>query len=141
MDRFFIDECLSAQLVAVAKARDLDVDFGPHIGKAGWQDWNLTRFALENDYILVTNNRRDFLKEYAAQELHNGLIVIVPNVEREDQKRLFGVVLDHLAEMNELPVNKLIEIIEDGSIYQRDWFDGDFDAGHIEKPDWSNPVP
>ncbi|KQT55334.1 MULTISPECIES: DUF5615 family PIN-like protein [unclassified Aureimonas] len=140
MDRFFIDECLSAQLVAVAKARGLDADFGPHIGKAGWQDWNLTRFALENDYIFVTNNRRDFLKEYAAQELHNGLIVIVPNVERDDQKRLFGVVLDHLADMYELPVNKLIEVLEDGSIHQRDWFDGDVDPGHIDEPDWSSPI-
>ncbi|MBO0902699.1 DUF5615 family PIN-like protein [Jiella sonneratiae] len=63
MDSYFNDECLSAQLVAVAKARDLDADFGPHIGKARLQDWNLTRFAIENDYIFATTNRRDFLKE------------------------------------------------------------------------------
>lgn len=138
MDRFFIDECLSAQLVAVAKARDLDADFGPHIGKAGWQDWNLTRFALENDYIFVTNNRRDFLKEYAALDLHNGLVVIVPNVGREDQKRLFEAVLDHLAAMNELPVNKLVEVLEDGSVHERDWFGGDFDPDHVDHPSWGS---
>jgi len=136
MDRFFIDECLSSKLVAVAKARNLDADYGPHIGKAGWQDWNLTRFALENDYIFVTNNRRDFLKEYAAQDIHHGLVVIVPNVEREDQKRLFGAVLDHIADMNELPVNKLIEVLEDGSVHERDWFVDDFDHDHIDDPTW-----
>ena len=41
MDRFLIDECLSADLVATAKARGYDADYVPHIGKAGWQDWNL----------------------------------------------------------------------------------------------------
>ena len=136
MDRFLIDECLSVQLVAVAKARDLAADFGPHIGKAGWQDWNLARFALENDYVLVTNNRRDFLKEYALQKIHNGLIVIVPNIDREGQKRLFAMVLDHLATLDEMPINTLIEILADGSIHQRIWVDGGSDAAHIDEPDW-----
>jgi hypothetical protein len=40
MDRFLIDECLNADLVAIAKARGYDADYVPHIGKAGWQDWN-----------------------------------------------------------------------------------------------------
>jgi predicted nuclease of predicted toxin-antitoxin system len=136
MDRFLIDECLSVQLVAVAKARDLEADFGPYIGKAGWQDWNLTRFALENDYIFVTNNRRDFLKAYAAQLIHNGLIVIVPNIDREGQKRLFGAVLDYLADLNETPINTLIEVLDDGSIHQRSWIDGGFEPAHIDDPTW-----
>jgi hypothetical protein len=34
MDRFLIDECLSADLVATAKARGYDADYVPHIGKA-----------------------------------------------------------------------------------------------------------
>jgi predicted nuclease of predicted toxin-antitoxin system len=139
MDRFLVDECLSVQLVAVAKARAFEADFGPHIGKAGWQDWNLTRFALENDYVFVTNNRRDFLKAYAAERVHNCLIVIVPNLAREAQKVLFGAVLDYLAEVNELPVNTLIEVLEDGSVHQRSWFDSDFDPAHIDEPVWPSP--
>ena len=66
-ERFLIDECLSGRLVAAAKARGFQADYVTHLGKAGWQDWNLVRFAFANDYIVVTDSRRDFLKEYAKQ--------------------------------------------------------------------------
>jgi predicted nuclease of predicted toxin-antitoxin system len=138
MKRFFIDECLSASLAAVAKERGVLADFGPHIGLAGWQDWNIARFAFENDYIVVTNNRRDFLKEYLKHGIHNGLVIIVPNVEREPQIDLFSRVLDHLAEMNDLPVNKVIEILEDGTIHTREWTSDDHDIAHIGNPSWAN---
>ena len=61
--RFPIDECLSPALVATAKARNFEADHVTYLGKAGWQDWNLVPFAVANDYVIVTNNRRDFLKE------------------------------------------------------------------------------
>jgi len=35
MDRLFIDECLSAALVAVAKERGIPADYGPHGWMAG----------------------------------------------------------------------------------------------------------
>jgi hypothetical protein len=41
-DRFLIDECLSGDLVATAKARGHEADYVPHIGKGGWQGWNRT---------------------------------------------------------------------------------------------------
>jgi predicted nuclease of predicted toxin-antitoxin system len=136
MDRFFIDECLSASLAAVAKERGLSADYGPHIGMAGWQDWNIAQFAFENGYIVVTNNRRHFLREYLKYEAHNGLVIIVPNVGREQQIDLFGRVLDFLAGLNALPVNKLIEVLEDGLISVRDWTSDDHDIGHISSPMW-----
>lgn len=137
MSRFFIDECLSAALVAVAKARGLQVDYGPHMGMAGWQDWNIARFAFENSYIVVTNNRKDFLREYSKHELHHGLVVIVPNLERERQIDLFSRVLDRLAETDEPSDNKLIEILGDGSIHIREWTSRDHDIAHISVPSWS----
>lgn len=136
MKRFFIDECLSASLAAVAKGRGLLADYGPYLGMAGWQDWNIARFALENSYIVVTNNRRDFLREYLKHELHEGLIILVPNVEREPQIALFSRVLDYLTEMNDLPVNKVIEILKDGSIHMREWTADDHDVAHIDSPSW-----
>jgi predicted nuclease of predicted toxin-antitoxin system len=54
MDRFLIDECLSADLVAIAKARGYDASHVSYLGKAGWQDWNLVSHAVDNDYIVVT---------------------------------------------------------------------------------------
>ena len=62
-------------------------------GKAARQDWNIIRFALENDYIVATNNRRDFLHAYANVDLHNGLVIIVPSVGRAGQIKLFSAAL------------------------------------------------
>jgi hypothetical protein len=62
-----------------------------HVGKAGWKDWNVARYAGEGDFIVVTNNGDDFRKLYATQSLHAGLIILVPNDGREVQKQLFPV--------------------------------------------------
>ena len=80
MDRFLIDECLTGELVAVAKARGYSAAYVPHIGKGGWQDWNLVPFAVENDYIIVTVNRRDFLKQHAKFDVHPGLVILIPSL-------------------------------------------------------------
>jgi len=99
--KFLIDECLSVGLVAVAKARGHHADHVAHLGKSGWQDWNLVPFALANDYVLVTNNRADFLTRYAKLDVHNGLIIIIPNLKRADQNRLFDRALDVVSELTE----------------------------------------
>jgi predicted nuclease of predicted toxin-antitoxin system len=118
--RFLIDECLSVGLVAVAKELGFQADYVAYLGKSGWPDWNLISFALQNNYIFVTNNRRDFLREYAKVDLHNGLIVIVADTKRTDQQRLFVKVLDVVTEPNDDLVNKLIEVLVDGSVHVRD---------------------
>lgn len=119
--KFFIDECLTAALVAAAKERELFAIYGPYAGMAGWQDWSIAEFALDNDLIVVTNNRRDFLKEYAGMDIHPGLVVIVPKGNRPDQVQWFSMVLDFLLGLGEPPVNKLIEIHVDGRITMQDW--------------------
>jgi predicted nuclease of predicted toxin-antitoxin system len=80
-DRFLINECLSGDLVATAKARGYEADYVPHIGKGGWQDWNLVPFAVENDYVVVTLNRRDFLKQHANLEVHPGVVILMPQAQ------------------------------------------------------------
>jgi hypothetical protein len=75
------------------------------------------------------------------QEIHNGLVVIVPNVARKQQMSLFARVLDYLSAANDLPVNKLIEILDDGSIHVREWTSGDHDIGHLNSPTWAYPKP
>jgi hypothetical protein len=103
---------------------------------AGWQDWNIARFAFENDYVVVTNNRRDFLREYLKFDLHCGLAVIVPNVDRQPQIELFNRLLDFLDPTNGDPTNLLIEITLDGSIHSQPWTKADHDIGHIGNPSW-----
>ncbi len=63
----------------------------------------------------MTNNRIDFRMLHAAEELHDGLIVIVPNVYRDEQLRLFALVIDHLDLLPDL-VNKVLEIDAGGNI-------------------------
>lgn len=139
MNRFLIDECLSADLVATAKARGYDADYVPHIGKAGWQDWNLVPYAVDNDYIVVTLNRRDFLKQHAAIEVHPGLVILIPQApdnRGQHQAGLFEKALDAYAAMNDELVNKVMEVRADGSVHVREWNADEHDIGHINNPKW-----
>ena len=98
------------------------------LGRGGNQDWTLLRFALDNGYVFVTNNRRDFLRAYAGLEIHDGLVIIVPTVQRADQMRLFDLALDRMAELPDT-VNLLIEVQADGEVTVRPWPGNAGDAG------------
>ena len=92
--RFLIDECLSVDLVRIAIGRGHQAEHVAHVGKAGWKDWNVARYAHEGDFVLVTNNAVDFRRLYAKQELHVGLIIIVPNAGLSLQRQLFQAALE-----------------------------------------------
>lgn len=134
--KLLIDECLHPGLVAIVKDRGIVAEFGPHIGKSGWQDHNLVPFAIENDYIIVTNNRRDFLKLYMQHDLHGGLIILVPRADRATMDRLFSADLDTLAATNDDVVNRVIEVLADGIVHVRPWSASEQDIGHIANPTW-----
>ena len=111
--RFLIDECLSVDLVTVAGQCGHEARHVAHVGRAGWKDWNVARYASEGDFILVTNNASDFRQLYAAQPLHAGLVILIPVVNRMMQQRLFRAALDELATIGE-PVNRVLEVDLDG---------------------------
>jgi predicted nuclease of predicted toxin-antitoxin system len=102
--RFLIDECLSVDLAAVARQAGHDAQHVAHVAKAGWRDWNVAGYARDGDFVLVTNNAGDFRQLYAMQPLHAGLIILIPNLGRILQQRLFTAALDELAILGE-PVN------------------------------------
>jgi predicted nuclease of predicted toxin-antitoxin system len=135
-DRLFIDECLTSGLVAVAKDRGVVADHCAHISKSGWSDWRIVSFALDNDYVVATNNRRHFLRQYARLSLHNGLIVIVPSVDLPTQVRLFAAALDKALDMGADLINKLVEVLADGSVHVREWTSEAHDIGHLGNPRW-----
>jgi predicted nuclease of predicted toxin-antitoxin system len=111
--RFLIDECLTVDLVTVAGESGHEAQHVAHVGRAGWKDWNVIRYASEGDLILVTNNASDFRQLYAAQPLHAGLLILIPVVNRNVQKRLFKAALDELAIIGE-PINRVLEVDLDG---------------------------
>jgi hypothetical protein len=58
--KFLIDECLTVELVDVAGGAGYEAHHVAHVGRAGWKDWNVVRYAREHDFTLVTNNAADF---------------------------------------------------------------------------------
>ena len=107
--RFLIDECLTVDLVSVAGQSGHDAQHVAHVGKAGWKDWNVMRYARDGDFVLVTNNASDFRRLYAAQSLHAGLVILIPTVGRVQQQQLFRAALDELATLGE-PINRVLEV-------------------------------
>jgi predicted nuclease of predicted toxin-antitoxin system len=111
--RFLIDECLSIDLVSIAAQAGHEAQHIARVGKAGWKDWNVMRYANDRDFVLVTNNASDFRRLYARQAIHAGLVIIIPQVNRAMQQRLFRGALAELATLDE-PLNYVLEVDIDG---------------------------
>jgi predicted nuclease of predicted toxin-antitoxin system len=112
--KFLIDECLHTSLVAVAQAHGHECFHVNWLGLSGETDWDLMPRIVDGDFTFVTNNARDFRKLYAQEELHPGLVIIVPQVVPVRQRELFDVVLEEFSGDGGV-INEVIEIaIEDG---------------------------
>jgi predicted nuclease of predicted toxin-antitoxin system len=108
--KFLIDECLSIGHAGY------EAQHVARVGKAGWTDWSVARHAIDGDFVVVTNNASDFRRLYARHPLHAGLIIIVPNVNRIEQQRLFLGALGEQASVGEL-INRVLEVdIEDDEV-------------------------
>ncbi|MEI8299746.1 MAG: DUF5615 family PIN-like protein [Pseudomonadota bacterium] len=110
--KFLIDECLSPELATLARARG----FGgsTHVtwlGLGGRPDWDIARRAVDDGFVFVTNNNRDFLALYRREELHAGLVclTIEPSVRGIDmQLAVFTAVLAELAD--EEPYSGVLDV-------------------------------
>jgi hypothetical protein len=70
--------------------------------------------AQTSALILPANNAADFRRLHGQQDLHVGLIILVPHVPPALQRQLFETLLEAL-EPGEQLINEVIEIsIEDG---------------------------
>ena len=106
--KFLIDECLSPDLALLARERGFpESSHVTWLGKAGWKDWQLKEFILDQDWTFVTRNSIDFRGPaarpgsrglYADVELHLGLVCINGPVDlsAELEVELFDVVLSEL---------------------------------------------
>lgn len=112
---FLIDECLSPSLVNVANTRGFVAYHVAHRGWGSLKDRQLLRKLIEEELILVTNNRDDFLSLICGVELHPGIVVIVQNVRRDRQIALFEEAIDAMSGMPSM-INKVLEIYDDGTI-------------------------
>ena len=78
-------------------------------GLSGVQDWNLMAPIREGEFTFVTNNAKDFRKLYAQEDIHAGLVILIPNVPPTQQRALFDAVLDDLAAAPGL-INEALEV-------------------------------
>ena len=98
--KFLIDECLSEELAHVAIASGYaESSHVVWIGKGGWQDWNLLRVIVSEDWTFVTRNAYDFRGpadapgapgQHAKAEIHAGLICLThQEMDLETQLEVF----------------------------------------------------
>lgn len=120
--RFLIDECLTAELVLVAAEAGYEAHHIAHFGKSGWQDWQVAQYACAQDFVLVTNNGGDFEALYLERPLHPGLVILIPNVNRSLQRKLFAGALGQLARRGE-PINQVLEVNLDGEDVTFDFYE------------------
>jgi predicted nuclease of predicted toxin-antitoxin system len=110
--KFLIDECLSPELVALARARGFhESTHVTWLGMRSRKDWTIVRRAVKDGFILVTSNTVDFKPLYEREEVHAGLLClnVAPGLMAlEVQKSLFLFALEQVA-VNE-PVNEILEL-------------------------------
>ena len=113
---FLIDECLHTSLVEVAVGRGHEATHITYRGLSGVQDWNLMAPIREGDLTFVTNNAKDFRRLYAQEDIHAGLVILIPNVPPIEQRELFDAALDDL-EVSPGLINEALEVgIVEGDI-------------------------
>jgi predicted nuclease of predicted toxin-antitoxin system len=110
--KFLIDECLSPELVAIAReGGHWETTHVTWLGMRSRKDWWVARRAINNGYVLVTNNTTDFTSLLDREQLHPGLVClnVTPGLMSLDvQKRLFALALDRLGESE--PINEILEV-------------------------------
>ena len=106
---FLIDECLHTSLVQVAVQWGHEATHVTYRGFGGVQDWNLMKPIREGEFTFVTNNAKDFRRLYAQEDIHAGLVILIPNVPPSEQRELFDAALDDLAATSSL-INEALEV-------------------------------
>ena len=100
--KFLIDECLSPTLATIA--RTLGFPESTHvtwIGLRSKKDWNLIRRAVDDGYVLVTNDRADFTSLMEREAVHSGLVCVnvAPGLmSLAVQQALFEHALERIAD-------------------------------------------
>jgi predicted nuclease of predicted toxin-antitoxin system len=106
--KLLIDECLHTSLIGVAHEAGYACEHVNFIGLSGYKDRQLMDRIRACEYTFVTNNRVDFAALYGREELHAGLVIIVPSVVPKLQRELFRAALAHIGERD--LVNTLLEV-------------------------------
>lgn len=114
-DPLLIDECLRAELPAIAHELGFEAYHVAHFDLAGAADHAVFAKVRERGFVFVTNNRDDFVELIEKVDLHAGLVVLVSQGRRETQKAMFRIALLHVLEIGGL-TNRVLEVEQTGEI-------------------------
>lgn len=106
--KLLIDECLHTTLTKVAADKLYEAYHVTHLGMSGLSDRRLMLRIQDGDFTFVTNNAVDFRRLFRSQQIHCGLVIIVPNVIPAIQRALFDAVLDYVGDRD--LVNRVLEV-------------------------------
>ena len=107
--RFLIDENLSITLPEVARDQGFEAIHVNHRGLRSRKDWTIMEVVRTEDWTLVTNNVVEFRARFAREMLHAGIVLLLPNVRREQQMALFAAVLVDIKDDPDI-VNLALEV-------------------------------
>jgi predicted nuclease of predicted toxin-antitoxin system len=118
--KFLFDENLSSKICPIARRRGLWAMHVNELGLMGAPDWQLIREIRSGDWTFVTNNGKDFLELLKKENIHAGLIIIVPSVPVLQQRRLFRIILNNILSHPDL-INKVVKISSNEHVTIEDW--------------------
>jgi predicted nuclease of predicted toxin-antitoxin system len=112
--KLLIDEHLSPGLAARCAQRGIYAVAVAHVGLSGRPDAELWRYALDNDFVVVTANTRDFMN-LVELDLHPGLVVLWEgSLSRDEQWHRLELALDRILQ-NSNPaaymINRVVEVM------------------------------
>lgn len=118
--RFLIDECLHDSLPQRCWDAGYEAHHVNHLNLNGTKDPALMPIIAAESFTFVTNNARDFRRLFRLQELHAGLVILLPQVPPAEQSELLEAALAELVVNDDL-VNQTLEVdyFEDGIRVQR----------------------
>ena len=113
MIRVLLDEHVSPSLVGKLGDKGVYAEAVAHIGLSGEPDGKIWNHALENGFVVITSNARDFIRLLNV-DVHPGLIVLRESgLTRDEQWDRIRPVIEHVLESSDdnFLVNKLVEIL------------------------------
>jgi predicted nuclease of predicted toxin-antitoxin system len=116
-----IDECLHTSLVKVATDRLYEAYHVAHLGMGGLKDHELMLRIRDENFTLVTNNAIDFRRLFRKEQIHPGLVIIVPNIVPPIQRELLEILLDYIGDRD--LVNRAVEITLSGDTAEIEEYD------------------
>ena len=96
MARLFADENFPFPTVQALRRLGYDVVTVEDIGRGGqrWSDADVLEFARSNGRMLVTLNRKDFLRLHKSNRVHAGLILCTLDLDFDGQANRIAQALD-----------------------------------------------